>query len=250
MMRRFLLLLLALCCLLLPALANDTVVTDSTLALQEDTVQDILTLNRRLEDAAEVSLAVVTRHFLDGGQPQPVADALRAGRDDAEDTILLLLVLGEERYAVSVGVHAARLLPGETLDSLITARLAPPFAARAYDQAVGDFLVGVARQIAAASGESINTQDLFGAQPAPAATSTPENDTNPVTEWLERVIPREYKTEEGGRTALNIGRIAFVVIALYFVFGRGDRKGRRGGCSSLIWLLVILSIAGGAGFFK
>lgn len=250
MTRRMLLILLALILFSVPALAADPVVSDSALVLNDDTIRDSATLNRRLQDAANVSLALVTRHFLDGGQPQPSAEALLNARADKADAVLLLLVIGEERFAVAVGENVKGLLPAEAIASLTSARLMKPFLERAYDKAVGDFLVGLARQIGSAAGEAVNTQDLFGAQTPPPAPSQEDPHTG-ITEWLERIRPRSEDGPQGSAdTGISIGKVVFILAALYFIFGRGSRKGRRGGCSSLIWVVVILSIAGAFDFLK
>lgn len=250
MKRRMLFVLLALFMIAAPVLAEDPVVTDSALVLSDQTSRDIATLNRRLQDAAGVSIAVVTRHFLDGAQPQAQAEAMLRDREDGRNTILLLLVIGEERFAVAVGGDARRLLPAEAVASLASMRLTQPFNDRAYDQAVGAFLTGVAAQIGSAAGESIDTHDLFGATAAPTVQPQGVPRTE-IEDWLERIRPqRERDTEGVSDTSISIGRVVFILAALYFIFGRNARKGRRGGCSSLIWVLIIFSIAGGFDFLR
>lgn len=220
-------------------------VQDSALLLSQQTQRDIRTLDGRLREGADLSVAVVTRHFLGGAQPQDAAQALLDAREGGGRTVLLLLAVAEERYAVAVGGGVTSLLPQETIRTLATARLSAPFKAGAYDAAVGDFLRAMAGQVDAAGGGEIDTRDLF----LPPAAATPEPAPGrDATPWRppERAARRD--ADHDG-TGWSLGKVVFIAIALYVVFGRGKRKGKRGGCASLAWLFLIFALAGMADIF-
>ena len=114
-MRKFFrLLCLALCglCLLLPSALSESlppcqgVVTDLAGVLSTDTAAGLETLAQRMEAAGCGRLYVVTRHFLGGKDARAYADRLFAAWGLQDKDGLLLLAVGEETYALSLGSAA------------------------------------------------------------------------------------------------------------------------------------------------
>ena len=81
----------------------DGTVSDLAGVLGEQAIQDMETLNQRLESAAGGRIFVLTRHFLGGADVQQYADKVFEvwGLNDFD--ALLLLVVGEEDFALTQG---------------------------------------------------------------------------------------------------------------------------------------------------
>lgn len=136
-----------------------TAVSDEAVVLSSDTVNDVLTLNGR----TNVSFYVTTKHFLGGAQAQAYCDRLFEEYVLGIDDVLLLLVIGEERYAVTMGDNVKRAISNEQMNNLLSSKLRQPFIEeRDYDAAVGDFLLAAAAQVAKAQGTSLSVAGLFG----------------------------------------------------------------------------------------
>ena len=117
-MKRWIAWLLALM-LLLPAAAlavsypvQRGAVNDDAGVLSEQTAADIGQLNTAAR-SADISFVVATRHFLGGADAQAYCDGLFEAWKLDQKTVLVLLVIGEERYAVAVGQGAAQRFGGQ-----------------------------------------------------------------------------------------------------------------------------------------
>ena len=95
-------------------------VNDDAAVLSDATASDIESLNSR----SEVRFTVVTRHFLGGMDAQEYCDGLFKAWNLGSDNALLLLVIGEERYAVTLGSTAAKYISNEQLNSIFSASTA------------------------------------------------------------------------------------------------------------------------------
>ncbi|MBR1585998.1 MAG: TPM domain-containing protein [Clostridia bacterium] len=176
-----LLLALLLCAgLVLPAGAETQypsfqgIVTDLAGVLGEDTVQDLSLLAERMSDASLSlgSFYVVTRHFLGGTDAAVYAKALFEAWDLGWQDVLLLMVIGEEKYALYVGDGVKAALSADTQTSLLATHFRSAFLNRKYDEAVADLAVQTVQTIAKAGGTSVNTAGLFGTA-AVSATHQP-----------------------------------------------------------------------------
>lgn len=239
-MRRFACVLVAavLCLSLLPAaLAEEDAapllsgdVWDMAGVLSDSTAADLAALNERMSSGR---LMVVTRHFLGGKDAGAYARELLDSAD-SEGGAVLLLVIGEEDYALALGEQIAKALPAESQQSLLARNFRTPYLNRAYDEAVADFALAFAGQVSRAWGESIDLDGLFGriglsATPAPQQWSS-QSDTN--ARWQDffgEDFPentagrdREAEREEG----LSFVSIIFWAALIYFLFFR-KRKRRR-----------------------
>lgn len=237
-LRRFVCILTAavLCLSLLPAaLAEEDAapllsgdVWDMAGVLSDSTAADLATLNERMSGCR---LTVVTRHFLGGKDAGAYARELLDSADSEEGAVLLL-VIGEEDYALALGEQIAKALPAESQQSLLAQNFRTPYLNRAYDEAVADFALAFAGQVSRARGEKIDLDGLFGriglsATPAPQQWSG-QSDINAMWQDFfgedspENRNNRDQEADwEGG-----LGTLIFWAFVIYFLFFR-RRKRRR-----------------------
>ena len=233
---RALLWALLLCCALPSVRAEGSypacqgIVSDWAGVIGGQTAQELDTLSARLSDKTGGRLYVAARHFLGGAEARAYAaglfDAWALGEQDA----LLLLVIGEEAYALQLGDQARRLIPAEGQTALLGAYLRGPFQARDYDGALAAFAPAYAQALARAAGESVDVSGLFGAEEAKAArpTAAPSasalwqsmfgQDVSDPSDWQEAQRQEERRT--GWRTLLIWG------LVIYFLFLRRRRPRR------------------------
>ena len=139
---------------------------DDAAVLDTQTAKDIDSLNNR----TAASYIVVTRHFLGGKDAQSYCDGLYSAWGLSENDMLLLLVIGEEKYAVSYGTGLD--ISKEQLNSFLSSKLRRPFLQeRDYSGAVGSFLLACAQQVSRGWGEELDCSGLFGTADAAAAVS-------------------------------------------------------------------------------
>ena len=211
---------------------------DSAGVLSESTVKDIMTLNERLDDAANANIYVVTRHFLGGEDVSKYADALFEQWNLGSSDALLMLVIGEESYALSCGSKVRKAIQGETEAVLMGTYFRAPYQARAYDGAVGALLPELARKIAAAKDETVSLAGLFG------QTEQKQTASDGVFNWSDFITSgnvdwKDYsdadttqtaaqsKTEKVEKeTGFSIGKLVLILAIFYFLFGRKGSKNK------------------------
>lgn len=232
---RALLCALLICCLLLPAHAEagypacQGIVSDWAGVIGTQTAQDLSVLSDRLSDRAGGRLYVAARHFLGGAEARAYADGLFEAWGLGDMDALLLLVIGEETYALHLGAEARRLIPAEGQTALLAAQLRAPFQARDYDGALSAFAQAYAQALAKAAGKSVSVSGLFGREEASAVQSTAApgvnalwqsmfgQDVSDAGDWQETQRQEEKRTS--WRTIVIWG------LVIYFLFLR--KKGHR-----------------------
>ncbi|MCQ2454365.1 MAG: TPM domain-containing protein [Clostridia bacterium] len=138
-------------------------VNDDAAVLSGSTVADIGSLNTKVKNALGLNFVVVTRHFLGGAEAQSYCSGLFRDWNLDSNTILLLLVIGEEKYAVTTGSNVKKYISDEQINSLLSSKLRALYIEkRDYSGAVGNFLLALTAQAAATSGKKIETGGLFG----------------------------------------------------------------------------------------
>lgn len=227
---------LVLCLLLLPAAQAEDyppfqgIVADVAGVLSEETISDLKALSQRMEQKIGGHIYVLTRHFLGGASPQVYADKVFEIWDLGENDALLLMVIGEESYALTLGSLARSSLNKETENSLLAASFRPDFLNRNYDQAVGAFSKAWAQALARAQGETMNETGLFSDT---AAQSTPQPQSlNEI--WQGMFAQNDYVEEpwdwgaewEVEETHVNWRGILIWAIVIYFLFFRKKRRRR------------------------
>ncbi len=205
--------------------ARSGAATDAAAVLSVKVLDDLRTLDKRLNKADAPRLIIVTVDFLDGSTAQAYADALFARWELKDDEALLLLAVGEDSYALSAGKNTLRLIPHSVTDKLLASALHEPFMNQQYDAAIAAFVPAWVAEVSKACGVTIKTTDLFrstasglfgnwaGAQSRPA-TSLPE----------ESILTREDKG-----SGFSLLKVLIIVALLLLLFGsfrkvRHDRQ--------------------------
>ena len=230
-------------------------VNDDAAVLTDSIADDVDSLNSR----SDVHFTVVTRHFLGGTDAQEYSDGLFSAWNLGKDDFLLLLVIGEERYACSLGENVSgKYISSEQLNSLLSSNLRQYFIQdRNYDGAVGHFLIAVASQAARTAGKTLNTSGLFGTgqgQVSAAQNGSGVSSGNGWTNfasWTGDLWSSffsddelndagsagydsdyyEYESDSG----FSLGRLILIAIVLLFII-RGRQKRGKSGLGLLGWL--------------
>ncbi len=257
------LILLALVCSLLAggaaAAQEVSPVRDSAGVLSLSTQEDARALIGQVEARTDIQLLVETRHFLGGNDAQTYAQRLLSEAKAPEDSLLLLMVIGEESYALAAGSNADRLLNREARDSLLSSSFRSYYLARDYDRALAAFLTRAGDQLAAAAGMPLQRDDLFEeldqtATTPPGATAAPERKlrridltefdnsiiTDPISPTQDPTSARERARRQ--ETGLSFGSVVVIGFVLYLVLGRKGGKGGCG-CGPLGWILGALGLS-------
>lgn len=228
-------------------------VNDDASVLSEQTAADIETLNAAAR-SADISFVVVTRHFLGGADAQSYCDGLFDAWKLDEDTVLLLLVIGEERYALTSGSDVRKSIGTEQINNLLAAKLRTPYMEqRDYDGAVGDFLLALAAQAGKAQGVAVKTSGLFGTVQDTVSANTQMGGWNWSGEWWNGFFSsdgaeRQYDAfdddfdqydyyYEESTTGFSMGKLIFIVVVLLFIVKKRRAKGKSG-LGLLGWLLA------------
>lgn len=217
------------------------VVNDDAAVLSDATAQDIESLNGR----SDLRFTVVTRHFLGGMDPQEYCDGLFKAWNLGSDNALLLLVIGEERYAVTLGASAAKYVSTEQLNSIFSAKLRQPFIQeRDYDGAVGAFLLAVASQAARSAGKNFDASGLFGtAQSAPSYSGSSSSGWTSFSNWTGDLwnsffsddelndlsgqnYSQDYEYDNG--SGFSVSRLILILAVLFIIMRSRRRQGKNG----------------------
>ena len=216
-------------------------VNDDAAVLSDATAQDIDLINGR----SEVGFTVVTRHFLGGMDAQEYCDGLFKAWNLGSEQVLLLLVIGEERYAATLGSTAAKYISAEQLNSIFSAKLRQPFIQqRDYDGAVGAFLLETASQAARATGKTFNASGLFGtAQSAPSSSGSSSGGWSSFSNWtgdlwssffsddeLNDLSGQDYTQdyEYENDSGFSVSRLILILGVLFFILRSRRRQGKSG----------------------
>ena len=196
--------------------AQTGVATDGAAVLSVSLLEDLRTLDKRLERADTPHIYVVTVDFLDGTDVQTYADALFLRWKLPDDAVLLLLAVGEESYAVSAGRNADRLVSPAIQQKLLTTHLHESFLAQRYDAAVAGFIAAVVNEFNKACGSAVKTDDLFRS----ASVSLFDNwastlgHTSATVPAADPILTREDKT-----TGFSLLKVILIVVLLVLIFG-------------------------------
>ena len=205
--------------------------------LGEKTLEDLEALNGRLEDAAGGRIFVLSRHFLGGADAQQYADQVFQVWGLSDSDALLLLVIGEEDFALSLGGVIKNAMPAETRNTLLgTFRSA--YKARQYDEALANLTVSLGQTMAKALGDTLDASGLFGTA---AIQSTPQPQTVDDS-WYGMFARDDYDARESSdevfwedwqntwrseETRTNWRSVIIWALVIYFLFFRRKRRSRR-----------------------
>lgn len=216
--------------------------TDNAAVLSQEIISDIAAFDERLEDETDLHLQVATVDFLDGATPSAYCAGLRETWDLSDDTALLLLAVGEDRFHLDGDMLP---LSAQVRAKLLSAHLEEPFLAQDYDGALRAFIPALSREIGKALDEDISLNGLFGQAEASNAVSVEEWAESWQRRWTEPDAVEEVSAVEGTRTTaeriahedersgFSLGKVILTVMLLLVIFGnsgRARRMGRPGGC--------------------
>ena len=265
MMKRFLSLLVAMLvlCACLPACAAPRYperqggTTDAAAVLSQPTLRDLSTYAQRLKDETDIDLFVVTVDFLDGETLSSYGEGLFAQWKLDDDSLMLLLAVGEDKFATFSGKDVTRRLSRQVQDKLLSTSLEGPFLRQAYDEAVASFIPALTQKINKSFDADISVAGLFGQA---------EAETLSVEEWADEWARRwnsahdgedsapdnmgSRVTREDKRTGFSLGKVLLTVFLLMVIFGNfSDRRGRYGrrrgcgcGCAPFSSILAALGL--------
>ena len=264
MMKRFLSLLVAMLvlCACLPACAAPRYperqggTTDAAAVLSQPTLRDLSTYAQRLKDETDIDLFVVTVDFLDGETLSSYGEGLFAQWKLDDDSLLLLLAVGEDKFATFSGKDVTRRLSRQVQDKLLSTSLEGPFLRQAYDEAVASFIPALTQEINKSFDADISVAGLFGQA---------EAETLSVEEWADEWARRwnsahdgedsapddmgSRVTREDKSTGFSLGKVLLTGFLLMVIFGNHQgRRGRRGrngcgcGCAPFSSILAALGL--------
>lgn len=264
MMKRFLSLLVAMLVLFvcLPACAAPRYperqggTTDAAAVLSQSTLRDLATYAQRLKDETDIDLFVVTVDFLDGETLSSYGEGLFAQWKLDDDSLLLLLAVGEDKFATFSGKDVTRRLSRQVQDKLLSTSLEGPFLRQAYDEAIANFIPALTQEINKAFNADVSVGGLFG-QAGSESLSVEEwadewarrwdaaHDEEPAPDSVGDRVTREDKS-----TGFSLGKVLLTVFLLMVIFGNfSDRRGRHGrrrgcgcGCAPFSSILAALGL--------
>ncbi len=228
--------------LMLPAQAESAyplsqgIATDLADVLSESTVRDLKTLSERMNNAGLGKIYVVTRHFLGGTDAADYAQALFSAWKLEDKDVLLLLVIGEEAYALQAGAQAQTALSRDTQTSLLATHFRAAFLDRKYDEATADAVTQLSAVLAKTQGTTVSTAGLFGvsasSQQQPAAKPQLSSDASLSSVWESMFSTDDYAQEDqwplddrySSRSSFNWRGWLIWGLVIYFLFFRKKRK--------------------------
>lgn len=209
-------------------------VSDAAAVFSKETVDDLNALCKALSRENTLELHVVTVDFLDGYAMTDYADGLREHWQLDDEDLLLILCVGEDRYAFAGGEDVNEELSPAVQRKLLSSSLDVPFMQQEYDAAIAALMPALVTEINKAYDESIDMTGLFGV----SAQASSQQD------WMTRLMQRVETeaaaahhlriTDEHVETGFSLGKVILTVILLLIIFGnRGPfrSRDRRDGCS-------------------
>lgn len=217
------------------------VVTDAAAVLSASTVEDLRAFSDRLRKEADMPLRVATVDFLDGASLTDYGETLRDRWDMDDEELLLLLSVGEDRFAFFPGEDVE--LSSAVLGKLLSAHLEAPFLRQDYDGAIRALMPALCDEVNKAYRCQASTAGLFGQAESRQAS------------WADRLAEeataapsmRQVVTEEDRSTGFSLGKVILTVLLLMVIFGN-DKKHRRNGCGC--GCMPFSSLLAGLGLWK
>lgn len=206
--------------------------TDAAGVLSSATLSDLRELQKKLDQEDALRLHIVTVDFLDGQDADAYVRELFTRWDLGNEDVLLLLAVGEDRYALHSGRDVQRRLPAAVTGKLLSAHLKTPFLAQEYDTAVQRFCLSLTTEVNKAYDADISCAGLFGQ----------EEEGTLFDDWAGRLYSGVTQavrgdndsilTSEDRETGFSLIKVILIVGLLMLVFGRRRQKGR------VFWMLL------------
>lgn len=226
-------------------------VTDAAAVLSQSTLKDLVKFADDVDDEATVDFYVATVDFLDGESLEDYAAGLRDKWNLHGNDLLLLIVVGEDKFGTFGSSSFDRKVSPQVQEKLLNTYFAQPFLQQRYDDAINQYIPALTSELNKAYDENINLNGLFGNTDAPtidwmkelnqrwSEASAKVADDAKARSNLERV------TQEDKDTGFSLGKVILTVFLLMVIFGKKDRRGRRGcgcGCAPFSSILAALGL--------
>lgn len=225
-------------------------VEDLAEVLHPELVKQISTLNIQLKEELDIQVKVITRHFLGGKNVQAYANQTLESLND-DGLVLLVIVIGEERYAAAIGSKAIELLSSDKAEALLNEYFREPYLKeRAYDRALASFLLETGNFLQARTGKRLLPNNLlqeFAGRTAvsqPPASAAPDDGTSwldSIFEDVQRSVENAVQYDNNAREAaegqgkgISLFQIALIGFILFKIFGK--KRNGRNGCGPLGWI--------------
>ena len=221
MMFKRILCLLAVLLLALPASAEPRypekggVATDAAAVLSAEVLEDLRTLDKRLDKADVPQICLATVDFLDTQEVQAYADALFDLWNLDSDEMLLLICVGEESYAISTGRDVDKLLSSSVQEKLLTSRFRKSFLDERYDAAISAYIPALVSELSKTCGETVRTDDLFDS----ASDNLLDNWARNLAASLSGDDEESIFTREDRKTGFSLLKVIVIVVLLVLIFG-------------------------------
>lgn len=226
-------------------------VTDAAAVLSQSTVKDLVRFAEEVDDETSIDFYVATVDFLDGESLEDYAAGLRDEWNLHGSDLLLLIAVGEDKFGTFGGEGFDRKVSPQVQEKLLNTYFAQPFLQQRYDEAIAQYIPALTSEINKAYDENIKLGGLFG------HTETPVIDW--AEEWSQRWADANVKvntdvkvktglervTQEDKDTGFSLGKVILTVFLLMVIFGKKDRRGRRGcgcGCAPFSSILAALGL--------
>lgn len=213
--------------------ARQGTVTDLADVLPDDTEKDLVKLSDRYSDATDGEFYIVTRHFLGGRDVNAYARELFDAWHLSGSDVLLLMVIGEESYAMAMGSETMLVLPQETVDTCFGSYFHQPFMARQYGKAAADMAKETLSRIVSGWGGKLNTTGLFGTQNWQVVhVDAIEQELNSMfsslfdnlPEVAEEIEEKPTLLQEDKSTGISLWKVILILIILRTVFRKRRRR--------------------------
>lgn len=219
-------------------------VTDNAMVLSSSTMTNLQEVIRDIQEETDESLLLVTVDFLDGYTMQAYMNGLRSEWALPENSILLLLAVGEHSLGCSVGSDV--LLSASVVEKLMRMHIEPRIASLDYNSAMYDFIPALLTEVNKAYGTRLSA-DAFG---MPAVSPEPFSYEKWLEEWTfgisghEQIADPPISRSDDDDDDISFGKIILTLVLLSVFFGGKRSRRRHGGCgcSPLSRLLAALGL--------
>lgn len=202
---------------------QDGYATDAARVLSATTLEDLGTVDKRLDKADALQLRIATVDFLDGQDADDYADALFDRWDLDDEDVLLLLAIGSGECAISAGSDAARKLTPALQEELLQQYVKPllDIKVKDYEGAVVDFTLAFISETNRLYGKRISANGLFGKSASGLIDSIGQLDFG-----LADDEDGSFFTREDKGTGFSFLKVVLIVLVLLVIFGSHSSKTR------------------------
>lgn len=227
---------LLLCCMNLALATENEGVDDAAGVLSAATAKDLASLNETLETNTGLRIALVTKHFLGGKNKNTYAREMLNRLSKGNETILLIMIIGEEDYCIASGQEAQKIISKEMADTLLAKYFRAPYLQRNYDEAVGNLMIKLTEQVSVKLNKTIKIKDRFRfssglAVPENEPTKQISKQTNNLNSFFSSSDQSQYKGEEkDDEEESNLLNVLIFFAVFYFIFYKKKNSRMNPGC--------------------